>query len=99
MKDKERWETTDVTKSMRGMREWHQKTKKRWAIDDIGHHFHYDRKEGRIFTQHLLLLNSKEHDPYPQEAIVQLEWQDVAINQKNLVSEKPTGSEYISEEC
>lgn len=53
--------------------------KKRWALDGVGHHFHYDRREGKILTQYLLLANNKEHHTYPQEVIVWLEWQDVTI--------------------
>lgn len=68
---------------------------------ELGHHFYYDRREGRIFTQYLLLANNKEHGPHPQEAAVWLEWQDIAAKTKNnSVCEKPTGNECcrISEE-
>lgn len=51
--------------------------KKMWALDGVGYHFHYDRRERRIFTHHLLLANSKTHGPHSQEAVVLLEWQDV----------------------
>lgn len=36
---------------------------KMWALDRVGYHFHYDRRERRVFTHHLLVANSKEHGP------------------------------------
>ena len=47
------------------------------ALDRVIYHFHYDRRERRIFTHYLLVTNNKEHGPHSEEAVVLLEWQDV----------------------
>lgn len=47
--------------------------KKMWALDGVGYHFYYDRRERRIFTHHLLVANSKEHGPHSQDAVVLLD--------------------------
>lgn len=58
---------------------------KKWALDGGGSCFHYEAREGRIFTQYLLLANNKEHSPILKK--LQSGWSDKILQPKKIITQ------------